>query len=262
MAMPKSADECLTGEFLYGDDFPPELVKEWFDYEQSAYFKMAVSANWLAYSYHALHRELGYKHLSEDKRFPRVLGIGSAAGEEFDGLRDRCEDITIVEPADGFENSTAHYVKPSAGGALPFPSWSFDLITCFGVLHHICNVSAVFAEIERCLSTDGYLLISEPMTSMGDWRYPRAGLSAKERGIPLPVFRQMIEKSGLRVLRETFYGFRPLVNMSLACGIKPYNSRILTKADALICRFLPHRYHALSIREKFRPISVYYVLHR
>ncbi len=260
--MSKSTEECLTGEFLYGDDFPPDLVRRWFDYEQSAYFEIAAATKRYVYCYHALHREHGYRHLPEHRKFLRVLGVGSARGDEFDGIRHRCGETTIVEPADGFENSTSRYVKPSAEGSLPFQTGSFDLITCFGVLHHICNVSAVFAEIARCLAPDGYLLISEPMTSMGDWRQPRAGLSANERGIPLPVFRKMIETSGLRVLRESYTEFRPLARISLACGIMPYNSRILTKLDSLICVFLPHRYHARTLLEKFRPIGVYYILHR
>jgi hypothetical protein len=260
--MLKSVDECLTGEFLYGDDFPPELVKRWFDSEQTAYFEIAAANKPYVYCYHALHWEHGYRLLPRDRKFPRVLGIGSARGDEFDGIRDHCGEITIVEPAEGFQNSTARYVKPSADGALPFPSWSFDLITCFGVLHHICNVSFVFAEIARCLAPGGYLLISEPMTSMGDWREPRAGLSANERGIPLPAFRKMIAASGLRVDHESYTEFRPLARLSLACGIRPYNSLMLTKLDALICSILPHYYHARTHLEKFRPVGAYFVLHR
>jgi SAM-dependent methyltransferase len=261
-AMAKSVDESLTGEFLYGDDFPPELVKQWFDAEQTAYFELAAANKPYVYGYHALHWQHGYRFLPRERKFPRVLGIGSARGEEFDGIRDRCEEITIVEPAEGFQNSTARYVKPSADGALPFSSGSFDLITCFGVLHHICNVSVVFAEIARCLAPDGYLLVSEPMTSMGDWRNPRKGLSANERGIPLPAFRKMIEESGLRVDHESYTEFRPLVDLSLACGVTPYNSRILTKLDAMICSVLPHCYHARTRLEKIRPVGAYFVLQR
>jgi len=260
--MPKTAEECLTGEFLYGDDFPPELAKRWFEYEQTAYFDLAATYKSHEYCYHALHWELGYQYLPSRRRFRRVLGVGSARGDEFDGIRDRCEEITIVEPADGFANSKARYVKPSADGSLPFPSESFDLLTCFGVLHHICTVSAAFAEIARCVAPGGYMLVSEPITSMGDWRQPRTGLSPNERGIPLPIFHQMIERSGLHIDLESFYEFRPLANISLACGIKPYNSRILTWFDTVICEFLPHCYHARTLLEKFRPVSVYYVLHR
>jgi hypothetical protein len=28
--MPKSSEECLTGSFLYGDDFAAEAVERWF----------------------------------------------------------------------------------------------------------------------------------------------------------------------------------------------------------------------------------------
>ena len=259
--MPKSADECLTGEYLYGDDFTAEMTKRWFDEEEAAYFEMAAAAKPYEYSYHALHAELGYKRLPK-KIFQRVLGFGSARGDEFDGIRERCGEITIVEPADGFENSRARYLKPAPDGRLPFADGTFDLITCFGVLHHICNVSTVFAEVARCLAPGGFMLVTEPISSMGDWRRPRRGLTANERGIPLPLFHQMIQKAGLIIQRETAMEFRPLMNASLACGIKAYNSRMLTKVDALICTFLPHRYHARTVLEKFRAVSIYFVLRR
>lgn len=259
--MPKSAEECLTGAFLYGDDFPAEMANRWFEEEQTAYFNLAAAGGTYKYSYHALHWEHGYRHLP-DKSFSRVLGFGSARGDEFDPIRERCQEITIIEPAEGFRSPGARYVKPTSDGSLPFADESFELITCFGVLHHICKVSVAFAELARCLSVGGFLLVSEPIISMGDWRVPRAGRTSNERGIPLPLFHQMISSAGLSILRETATEFRPLLNASLACGIRPYNSRVVTKADALICKVLPHRYHAKSVIEKFRPSSIYFVLQR
>lgn len=260
--MVRTTEECLTGKFLYGDDFTPELVQRWFEQEENAYFALAASGKPYEYSYHALHWEHGYKHIPRNKTFRKVLGVGSARGDEFDQIRHRCHDITILEPADGFKNPRAHYEKPLPDGSLPFPDRTFDLITCFGTLHHICTVSRVFSEMVRCLAPDGYLLTSEPMTSMGDWRQPRPGLSPNERGIPLPVFREMIEKSNLALIYQGPNEFRLLVKAALACGLKPFNSQILTKADALICALLPYRYHAKSPIEKFRPNSIAFVLHK
>jgi SAM-dependent methyltransferase len=259
--MPKSVDECLSGNFLYGDDFSAEMSKHWFDQEQTACFDIAAATEGYLYSYHALHWEHGYRYLPK-KLFRKVLGFGSARGDEFDGIRERCGEITIVEPADGYKTQGAHYVKPAPDGSLPFVDGSFDLITCFGVLHHICKVSVAFAELARCLAAGGFLLVSEPITSMGDWRRPRTGLTPNERGIPLRLFHRMIQAGGLSVLRETPTEFRPLMNASLACGIRPFNSRAVTRADALICKFLPYRYHAKSVLEKFRPVGIYFVLHR
>jgi SAM-dependent methyltransferase len=259
--MSKSADECLSGSFLYGDDFSAETTERWFQEEQEAYFQIATASGSYEYGYHALHREHGYRNLP-NKFFHKVLGFGSARGDELDAILGRCGEITIVEPADGFRNSRAHYEKPRPDGRLPFADGSFDLITCFGVLHHVCNVSVVFSELARCLAAAGYMLISEPMTSMGDWRRPRPGLTRNERGIPLPIFQEMIGKAGLRIIRQTATEFRPLVRASQACGIAPFNSRVITKLDALLCRFLPYRYHARSTLEKFRPVGIYFVLKR
>jgi ubiquinone/menaquinone biosynthesis C-methylase UbiE len=74
------------------------------------------------------------------------------------------------------------YVKPVASGTLPFPDGTFDLITFSGVLHHIPNVSYVVGELARVVTPDGYLLLREPIHSMGDWRGPRRGLTKKNAG--------------------------------------------------------------------------------
>lgn len=63
---------------------------------------------------------------------------------------------------------------------LDFESEQFDLITCLGALHRIPNVSMVVNELYRCLGKGGYLLLREPVVSMGDWSVPREGLTKRE----------------------------------------------------------------------------------
>jgi SAM-dependent methyltransferase len=258
----ESADQCLTGEFLYGDDFTPEDAERWFQQEMDVCYEIRKTyPPGYTYQYHALHWEHGYRHLPK-KTFGNVLGYGAALGEELDGIRDRCKSITIVDPADGYRNDRARYIKPLPDGTLPFPTNSFDLITCFGVLHHICKVKVVFNELARCLQPGGHLLVYEPVTSLGDWRKARGGLSSNERGIPLPIFLRMIAESGLEIIRQTRCEFRPLFIAALPFGHQPFNSRLLTKVDAVICKFVPYRYHATTWLQKLRFVGAYFVLRK
>src|SRR5438034_6737267 len=43
----------------------------------------------------------------------------------------------------------SRYVKPRTNGDMPFDRETFDLITCFGVLHHIANISHVMRSEEH-----------------------------------------------------------------------------------------------------------------
>lgn len=181
-------DEHFSGERLYGDDFTEAQIAEWFEDEREGYFSLEPRASY-SYGYHARNWRHGFRHLPE-RTFSDVLGIGSAYGDELKPILQHCKNVTILEPSDGFQNDRFNYVKPSPSGDLPFPCQSFDLITCFGVLHHIPNVGHVIEEMTRVLRVGGYILVSEPTHSMGDWNRPRKGLTKRERGIPPPSFAE------------------------------------------------------------------------
>ena len=126
-----------------------------------------------------------------------------------------CEHLTVVDPSQAFVCDRVHgipatYVKPAADGTLPFGDGAFDLITCLGVLHHIPNVSRVLSELYRCLACGGYALLREPVISMGDWRLPRRGLTRRERGIPLPLFRRLLRETGFELASERLCLFPPI----------------------------------------------------
>jgi hypothetical protein len=130
------------------------------------------------------------------------------------------------------------------------------------VLHHIPNVSYVIRELYRCLQPGGYALLREPVVSMGDWTRPRPGLTRRERGIPLPIFRRIVEETGLTIKRETLCMFPLLPRLWHMLGRPAYNSTFATYVDNFFSRLLRWnlRYHATSVFTKLRPNSVYYVL--
>ena len=155
-------------------------------------------------------------------------------------------------------------MAPDVSGTLPFEDGRFDLITCLGALHHIANAGAVVRELARCLSADGVALIHEPIVSMGDWRKPRKGLTRRERGIPLAIYRRLLAEAGFEVQRERLCLFQPIARLYLAFGRCAYDSRFATFLDEIVCRALAGNvsYHRTTLLERCSPTCVYSLLTR
>ncbi|HBR99390.1 MAG TPA: hypothetical protein DD979_18735 [Gammaproteobacteria bacterium] len=196
------------------------------------------------------------------------LGLGSAYGDEFLPIIKRIKQLTILDPSDAFQINDLKgvpvtYDKPHPSGDLPFAEASVDLITCFGVLHHIPNVTHVIREMGRCLAPGGIALIREPSVSMGDWTQPRAGLTRRERGIPTTIMRSAISDARLEVVRQTPYGFAPATRAwYLISRSSFYNYGMAVALDVLLSRLTSwnHRYHRKTILNRFSPSSVFWVL--
>jgi SAM-dependent methyltransferase len=250
----------FSGKRLYGDDFNAVQVEQWFRDEENGYISLSPQESY-SYGYHARNWRHGFRHLPE-RPFNDVLGMGSAYGDELKPVLARSKNVTILEPADGFNNDRFTYVKPSSSGKLPFQDASFDLITCLGVLHHIPNVSVVLAEMARVLRGGGYALICEPTHSMGDWRRSRKGLTTHERGIPLPIFRDLVRKSGFTVLRETRCHFSLTARFRYLVGDSPFNHSWIVTLDEFLCRIpiWSRSYHPSHWVQKIKPVAVFYVL--
>lgn len=145
---------------------------------------------------------------------------------------------------------------------MPFDDSSFDLVSVLGVLHHIPNVSQVLGECSRVLACGGKMILREPIVSMGDWRKPRYGLTKRERGIPIDVLKEIITGKGFRIVSESLCGFPPLLRVSHALGVSPFQNRFVTGLDAFLSNSFRWnlRYHAESFFQKIRPTSVFLVL--
>jgi SAM-dependent methyltransferase len=258
----------LSGEKLYGDDFTQEEINEWFADEAEGYAGLGARDKALySYSYHKLNQIHAFRFLKE-RRFEKALGIGSAYGDEFKPIIKNIQQITILDPSDAFSdvnviwNVPCGFQKPNPSGDLAFESEHFDLITSLGVMHHIPNVSHVLSECYRCLGMKGFMLLREPITSMGDWRKPRIGLTKRERGIPLQLLDRIIKDAGFLIMRRSLCNYPVLPILANKFGIEAYNNAIITRVDALLSFAFSWniKYHRVKFFEKLAPASVYYVL--
>jgi SAM-dependent methyltransferase len=262
-------DTYLDGRALYGDDFGPGQIAEWLADERDGYADLAAKdPGAYRYVYHALNRYHAYRYLPA-VRFGKVLGFGSAFGDELLPIISQVDSVTVVEVSDVFVRNRIHnvpatYLKPSPCGRIPLADNTFDLITCFGVLHHIPNVSFVVAELARTLKAGGYLLIREPIVSMGDWTKPRPGLTKRERGIPLQILRAIIQRCELDVAGFALCDF-PIVRVLFRLVRKDvYNSSFATWFDAKLASAFGWnlRYHACHGIHRLRPGSASFVLRK
>ena len=258
---------CLAGKELFGDSFSPEDISLWVQLESQAYAGLAASGEEYRYGFHELDRLHGFKHLPSGSAFDRVLGFGSAYGDEILPIADRCGDISIVEPGDVFwkhrlgEKKVA-YTKPAADGELPFEDDSFDLVLCFSALHHVPNVSKVIGEFSRVMKSGSWLLVREPISSMGDWfQENRKGTTKCERGIPRALMEGFIQNSGLSLQQSKPCDFTPWIRFLNLLGVDTFNNRLATRADAVLSKAFSFNnvYYATNVFQKFRPSSRYYI---
>ena len=189
-----SMDKYFNGDKLYGDDFSKDQIEKWHEAEKEGYSGIVQDREIeYKYIYNSMNYLHGFRYLDHINKFTNALGLGSAYGDEFLPYISKIENIVIIEPSDDLHRSklghlTPAWVKPTISGKTDFPDNSFDLITCFGVLHHIPNVTCVLSEMERVLMPKGFMMIREPISTMGDWRVPRKNLTKNERGIPKEFF--------------------------------------------------------------------------
>lgn len=275
-ASPSFERRYFSGAELYGDDFDAQQIAAWFADEQHGYADLqAVDTTShdpqqrRAYGYGALNVHHGYSALPPTRRFRHALGFGSNIGDELVPVLDRVARITLLDASDRYVVSELRgvpvdYLLADPSGAIALESGSVDLITCFGVLHHIPNVSTVLREFARVLAPGGWLLVREPTTTMGDWRRPRRGLTLRERGIPRALLVSMVEGSGLQVRRARDCQFPPWVRLCSALGIGTFGSAAATAADHLLSRAgaWNYSYHRKGLLTRFAPASLFVVATR
>lgn len=254
----------LSGKKLYGDSFTGKDLEKWYEDEAEGYADLgAGDDSGYHYGYAELNRQHGFSRLF-DHSFDHALGLGSAYGYEFEELVGRVSKITIIEPSDKLVSEQIagirpSYVKPNVSGEIPFDDGTFDLVTSFGTLHHIANVSHVIDELGRVAAPGGILMLREPCVSLGDWRQPRRGLTKNERGIPRLLLLQMLDHAGWDLTYQSLCIFPLIPRLARFVGEPAYNNRLLTHFDQLLSNIFAWnlRYHPTNRFHKLRPQSIF-----
>lgn len=266
-------EKFFAGQYLYGDDFSLQEIGNWYKEEAEGYANLgSKNLSDYKYIYHELNYVHGFSKIESFSTFNNVLGIGSAYGYEFEPILSKIKNLTILEPSDNLKSRNLgkihpKYVKPEVDGHLNFEDNSFDLITCFGTLHHIPNVSFVMQEMVRVSKPGGLILIREPIKSLGDWRTSRRGLTKNERGIPVKVFKDIMAGLPVKILHKSYCFTTPSLLQRLLKPLlnKPlftYHSYIMF--DKYLSKALAFNinYHSKSIWQKCSPSNIFYVLEK
>lgn len=258
-------EECLAGKKVYGDEFTAAEIEQWFASETSAYADLVRPVGELEYEYHGLNKLHGFSALG-NRSFSHCVAFGCARGAEVEPIAGRVGRFTCIEPTrewwrDSIADVPAKFVLPQESGVLPLEDQTCDLLTCLGALHHIPNPTLVLGEMARVLRPDGILLMREPISSMGDWRRPRRGTTANERGFPAPWLRQTLEHSGFTIERFRYCQF-PLHAVIRHIVTQPaYDLRWVVLLDWLLatCTAWNCHYHRNRLLWKVAPGSVFVV---
>ncbi len=263
-------NDYFKGKRLYGDDFSLEQIKKWYEEETEGYSSI-IGDDYAGYfyEYDELNKYHGFNKIQK-KNFKNVLGFGSAWGNEFESISEFIENITIIEPSDHLISKkigkiTPKYMKPNISGKLDFPDNSFDLITSFGALHHVPNVTYIINELVRVLKPGGYFLTREPIISMGDWRENRVGVTKNERGIPVKCFDEIFNQLNVSVESKSYCmtinsAFERTIGLFLKRPTISYRWFVVfDKFISNLLKFNVKYYAKIKIR-KIAPQSIFYVI--
>ncbi len=246
-------------------------MRRWYA-EEEAFFERSQSSSsreqWVIYEcfnkYYALDRFV-IPSLTADTR---LLSFGGGDGREVSELYKNygfqlygIDASTTLLKGFATRFPSASSAKATTTGDIPYPGELFDVILCFGVLHHIPNVSKSLAEFSRVLKPRGILVIREPVCDMGPPEVRnRTQLSPNERGMPVDFITSELEHNGLQVLHVRLAYFRPW--MRLIGRLRSFQKWPMTLyyLDSVLCAlFFRSVYERRSLLDRFAAGSAYYV---
>ncbi len=264
-------DEYVSGRRLYGDDLTGDALAEWYRREATRYVDMTRARGGpYRYLYHALNELHTWSRLPRGRRFERVLGVGSAWGDEFTPVVNRIGHITLADVADEYEQHNiagvpVRVVKPGMAGELPVESGSFDLVVCFAALQHVAAVTRAVREMARCVAPNGFLCLRDGIAANRFHERVMQGGPASPRGIPSAILEGIVRGTGLRLVHSDYQMFVPLRKLwARILRSEVYLSPVGVRLDRLLSRLFVrnYRYHATAAWHHLRPTSRTFILHR
>ena len=262
-------EDYFSGKKLYGDDFSFEQITKWYEEEAEAYAQMYGINDSEANFDHNANIMHGYKYLENIQSFNNVLGLGSSWGYEFLPIIDKIQNLHIVDTSEQTISEKLAiikptYHKPTVSGKIDFPDNTFDLINVFSTIHHIPNVTYILNELFRVLKPGGYLLLKEPVNSMGDWRTKREGLTTHERGIPPLILEKIIKDANMQIVSKQYYQTMTSFFIRTTKLKSFFQSNIYYFIDKYLSNLLIFNmhYHPTKKRQRICPTTVFYVLRK
>lgn len=272
MSVPPTVPDTLLGRRLHGSDLDEASIAAWFADEQRGYADLAGARADPAGEDPAAEHAIRFHVLPflGTRKFARCLALGAADGREYAPLAGRVGGFVAIEPGRGFWRKTiagvpADYRMPTLHGTLDLADGSCDLAGSFGVLHHIPNVGEILGEVARVLAPGSPFLIREPITSLGDFRRPRPGLTRNERGIPHAMLDAMLAEAGFAVRAKRFVNFPGSREIPARLGLaNAWDNALIVRLDAALAAMTAWnaRYWRPRRRDKLAPRSAYWVAER
>ncbi len=137
----------------------------------------------------------------------RILDAGCGTGGMLDLFRQwpdvQATGVDLSPDALHFSHNRGHTRLVGADlTCLPFRSATFDVVTSLDVIEHVPDEDRAVAEISRVLSPGGILVASVPAYQFL-WG-PHDEALHHQRRYTAPQFRDVIQRSGLRVEKATY----------------------------------------------------------
>ena len=122
---------------------------------------------WDGRDYEHASEELAIKRLIKGKKFKHAVDIGGGYGRLCILLKEYSDNVTLAEPSKAQLKIAKDFLRDypridqiiMQADDLKFKDGTVDLFTMIRVMHHLPDPSKEFAELHRCLSDKGILVL-------------------------------------------------------------------------------------------------------